>query len=163
MLSLITSFRSDISLTEVSDLLLILLKKCLTLILIHFYRLMLYIDDTLERKQRLYNKITELIMCQNLHKLGRKKNNYLLTHLIKNVPTSDGSEDRTAATSQHALLAAPLLLRVGELCGAGPSPSAFLLQGLGAVDAQRAHLILGFSHSPAGDDGGLHTALLALA
>lgn len=57
----------------------------------------------------------------------------LHTHLIKNVPTPDSSQHRTAAglqTSQHALLAAPLLLGVRELRGAGQSPSALLLQGL---------------------------------
>lgn len=87
-------------------------------------------------------------------------------YLIKNIPTSGSPEHRTAAglhTSQHALLAAPLLLKVCELCGADQNPSTFLLQGLGAVDAERTQLILGLSQSPAGDDRGLHTALLALA
>lgn len=90
----------------------------------------------------------------------------VFAHLIKNIPTSDRPEHRTAAgflTSQHALLAAPLLLGVREFRGAGPSPSAFLLQGLGAVDAQRAQLVLGLGQPPTGDDGRLHTALLALA
>lgn len=90
----------------------------------------------------------------------------LFPHLIKHIPTSDSSEHRTAVgplASQHALLAPPLLLVVRELRGASQSPSAFLLQGLGAVDAQRAKLILGLRQSPAGDDGRFHTAVLALA
>lgn len=64
---------------------------------------------------------------------------------VKNVPTSDSSKNRTAVPSrspEHLLLATPLLFRAQKLCGAGQSPSMFLLQRLRAVDAQRAQLIL---------------------
>lgn len=87
-------------------------------------------------------------------------------HLVKHVPTADGSQHWAVAPGQppqDALLAPPLLFCVRELGGAGPRPRSLLLQRLGAVDAQRAELLLSLSEPPAGDDGRLHAALLALA
>lgn len=89
-----------------------------------------------------------------------------LTHLIKHVPAPNGSQHRAVApsqASQHTLLAAPLLFCVRDLRRTGQRPRPLLLQRLGAVDAQRAELILSLGEPPAGDDGGLHAALLALA
>lgn len=76
----------------------------------------------------------------------RSKRKRLQVYSVKNVPASDGSENRTVAprrSAEHLLLATPLLLCAQKLCGAGQSPGVLLLQRLGAVDPQRTQLILG--------------------
>lgn len=120
------------SLTKMPELLFVFLEKCLTLVLVHFCSLMLDIDDTLKQKGNTVLKS----WTEHSPSICSFCNVVWQTCLIKNIPTS--SKYRTAAgflNSQQALLAAPLLLIVRELCGAGLSPSTLLLQRLRAVDS----------------------------
>lgn len=149
------------------ELLFIFLEKCFAGVLIHFHRLMVQINNTLKAIKN--NDYTNTLKKQT-GEIKYFSNSmtfiFFMIHLIKNVPTSSGTEDRTATglwACQHALLATPLLLCVCEFSRADEGPRSLLFHGLRAVDPQRAHLILRFSQPPAGNDGGFHTALLALA
>lgn len=137
-------------LTKMLQLLLVIFKRVLTLAPINFYWLILNIDDALDKKVKTVKGYGGI---KQQHQPFFFKFTYhtwtktwlLEAYSVKNVPTSDRSKNRTVVPcrrAQHGLLATPLLLCAQQLCGAGQSPSVLLLHRLGAVDAQRAQLIL---------------------